>query len=103
LTPIQAVVLNISEKQAEYAQKIVQILQKDGVRANLDLRNEKIGFKIREHTLQKVPYLLIVGDNEVTTGQIAIRTRDGKDLGKVGINEIANFLCSQQLNIKVGG
>ena len=92
LAPIQVVVLNISQKQADYAKQIVQILQKNGIRANFDLRNEKIGFKIREHTLQKVPYLLIVGDSEVATEQIAVRTRDGRDLGKMAINEIYELI-----------
>ncbi len=65
--PVQAVVLTISEKQHEFARKVTIILQKQGIRANFDLRNEKIGFKIREHTLQKVPYLLVIGDKEVET------------------------------------
>ncbi len=93
LAPIQASVLTISEKQNEYATKITQILQKKGIRANFDLRNEKIGFKIREHTLQKVPYLLIIGDKEVENDLVTIRSRDGTDLGAMTINAVCDILC----------
>ncbi len=92
LSPIQVSVLTISEKQHEYAAKINQILQKKGIRANFDLRNEKIGFKIREHTLQKVPYLLIIGDKEVENNLVAVRTREGKDLGVMTIDAIYDTL-----------
>ena len=80
LAPVQVVVLTISDKQHDYATKMTKILQKQGIRANFDLRNEKIGFKIREHTLQKVPYLLVIGDKEVETDSVAVRTREGADL-----------------------
>ena len=86
LSPMQVSVLTISEKQHEYAAKINQFLQKKGIRANFDLRNEKIGFKIREHTIQKVPYLLVIGDKEVDNGQVAVRTHAGKDLGVMNID-----------------
>jgi threonyl-tRNA synthetase len=92
LAPTQVSVLTISEKQHEYAAKISQILQNKGIRANFDLRNEKIGFKIREHTLQKVPYLLIIGDKEVENGLVAVRTRDGKDLGLMTIDAAYDML-----------
>lgn len=83
LAPVQFVVMNITEKQKDYAKNIIEILKKQGLRVILDLRNEKIGFKIREHTLQRVPYLLIVGDREVENQQVAVRTRDGQDLGSM--------------------
>ncbi|MDF1677878.1 MAG: threonine--tRNA ligase [Legionellaceae bacterium] len=83
LAPTQVVVMTISEKQHEYGAKMYEILQKNHIRANFDLRNEKIGFKIREHTLQKVPYLLIVGDKEVAEGLVSVRSCDGTDLGQM--------------------
>ncbi|CZH05206.1 threonine--tRNA ligase [Legionella pneumophila] len=95
LSPVQAVVLTISEKQNEYAEKVRKSLQKRGVRANFDLRNEKIGFKIREHTLQKIPYLLVVGDKEVENCQVAVRTRDGIDLGVMTIDTICDTLTQE--------
>jgi len=100
LAPTQVSILTISEKQNEYASKIGQILQKKGIRANFDLRNEKIGFKIREHTLQKVPYLLIVGDKEVEKNLVAVRTREGKDLGVMTIDTIYDTLCQEILRRK---
>ena len=81
LAPTQAMVLNITDHQAEYAAKIEKSLMQQGFRVAADLRNEKIGFKIREHTLQRVPYLLVVGDREMETDAVAVRTRTGKDLG----------------------
>ncbi|WP_131778110.1 threonine--tRNA ligase [Legionella bozemanae] len=95
LSPVQAIVLTISEKQNEYASKVTQILQKRGVRANYDLRNEKIGFKIREHTLQKVPYLLVIGDKEVESNQVAVRSREGADLGVMTIDTICDTLAQE--------
>ncbi|HDS3848552.1 threonine--tRNA ligase [Legionella pneumophila] len=95
LSPVQAVVLTISEKQNEYAEKVRKTLQKRGIRANFDLRNEKIGFKIREHTLQKIPYLLVVGDKEVENCQVAVRTRDGIDLGVMTIDTICDTLMQE--------
>ncbi len=99
LAPMQVSVLTISEKQQEYATKINQILQNKGIRANFDLRNEKIGFKIREHTLQKVPYLLIIGDKEVENGLVAVRTREGNDLGVMTVEEIYDRL-QQEIILK---
>ncbi|KTC82127.1 threonyl-tRNA synthetase [Legionella cherrii] len=95
LSPVQTMILTISEKQNEYAKKITQILQKRGIRANYDLRNEKIGFKIREHTLQKVPYLLVIGDKEVESNQVAVRSREGADLGVMTIDAICDTLTQE--------
>lgn len=92
LAPQQVVVMNITDKQADYVQKIAKKLQKAGFRATPDLRNEKIGFKIREHTLKRVPYMLVCGDQEMETGQVAVRTRKGKDLGKYKIEEFISLL-----------
>ena len=92
LAPMQVSVLTISEKQNEYGEKITRILQNNGIRANFDLRNEKIGFKIREHTLQKVPYLLIIGDKEVEQNLVTVRTREGTDLGAMTIDTICDTL-----------
>lgn len=87
LAPVQAVVLNITDRQAAYAREVANALRDKGFRVESDLRNEKIGFKIREHTLQKVPYLLVVGDREVAQGAIAVRDRKGKDLGPTGLDD----------------
>ncbi|HTV51400.1 MAG TPA: threonine--tRNA ligase [Steroidobacteraceae bacterium] len=81
LAPVQAVVMNITSAQEAYVAGVTETLQKQGFRAISDLRNEKVGFKIREHTLQRVPYLLVVGDKEVAANSLAVRTRSGKDLG----------------------
>ncbi|VXB87047.1 threonyl-tRNA synthetase [Burkholderia sp. 8Y] len=86
LAPVQAVVLNIAESQAEYAASLVQSLQKQGLRVEVDLRNEKISYKIREHTLQKVPYLLVVGDKEREAQTVAVRARGGVDLGVMPVD-----------------
>ncbi|MGE5028155.1 MAG: threonine--tRNA ligase [Betaproteobacteria bacterium] len=83
LAPQQAVVMNITDAQADYARTVVAELRKNGLRAEADLRNEKITYKIREHSLQRLPYLLIVGDKEVASGQVAVRTRKGEDLGQM--------------------
>ena len=93
LAPVQAVVLNISEKQAEYCRNVAEALGNQGLRVDSDLRNEKIGFKIRQHTLAKVPYLLVVGDREVENGTIAVRTRSGEDLGSMPVEEFAQHLA----------
>jgi len=85
LAPVQAIVLNISEKQAEYAQELVETLKKAGVRAEADLRNEKITYKIREHSVNRLPYQLVVGDKEKAEGLVAVRTRGGQDLGQMPV------------------
>jgi threonyl-tRNA synthetase len=87
LAPQQAVVLNISEAQADYARDISERLRQHGLRASADLRNEKIGYKIREHSLQKVPYLLVIGDQEKAGGYISLRTRNGEDLGRLSLEQ----------------
>ncbi|WP_295519170.1 threonine--tRNA ligase [uncultured Pseudomonas sp.] len=92
LAPTQAVVLNITDKQADFAQQVVGELNAGGFRAKADLRNEKIGFKIREHTLLKVPYLLVIGDREVETRSVAVRTREGVDLGSMPIERFRELL-----------
>jgi threonyl-tRNA synthetase len=88
LAPQQAVVLNISEGQDDYAQSVMKALKQAGIRAAVDLRNEKIGYKIREYTLQKVPYLLVVGDKEKAEGRVALRSRAGEDLGSLPLDEV---------------
>ncbi len=95
LAPVQVAVLNITDRQGEYARTVLNSLRKQGVRVVLDLRNEKIGFKIREHTLQRVPYLVVVGDREVESGTLAVRTRTGKDLGSMSVDEFAAHLMSE--------
>jgi threonyl-tRNA synthetase len=95
LAPVQAVILNITDKQGEYSQKIEEILNKQGIRASADLRNEKIGFKIREHTLKRVPYLLVVGDKELETNSVAVRTRSGEDLGVMSLDDLATRLTTE--------
>ncbi len=95
LAPIQVAVLTISEKQNDYAEKISGILRNKGIRTHFDLRNEKIGFKIREHTLQKVPYLLIIGDKEVENGCATVRKHDGTDLGMMTIDTICDTLLHE--------
>ncbi|MBQ0798238.1 MAG: threonine--tRNA ligase [Porticoccaceae bacterium] len=95
LAPTQAVVLNITDKQADYAVKITETLQNKGFRVINDLRNEKIGFKIREHTIQKIPYLLVVGDKEVETLSVAVRTREGEDRGSISVEQFAELLTEQ--------
>ncbi len=86
LAPQQVTVMNITDKQADFVTECVQKLQESGFRAKSDLRNEKIGFKIREHTLKRVPYMLVIGDKEVEAGEVAVRTRKGEDLGKMSLN-----------------
>lgn len=95
LAPTQAMVMNITDHQSEYAQEVFNTLKNKGFRVESDLRNEKIGFKIREHTIQKVPYLLVVGDREVENGQIAVRARSGEDLGAMSIDEFAKLLTGE--------
>jgi threonyl-tRNA synthetase len=85
LAPIQVAILNISEKQTAYAQEIAEHLRRHEFLVDLDLRNEKIGFKIREHTIQRVPYLLVLGDREVEQSVVTVRTREGVDLGAMSI------------------
>lgn len=95
LAPTQAVVMNITDNQAEYAVKVAKALNDAGLRAKADLRNEKIGFKIREHTLKRVPFMLVCGDKEVEAGQIAVRTRKGADLGTYPVEEFIALLTQE--------
>ncbi|MDP9503608.1 threonine--tRNA ligase [Pseudomonas protegens] len=88
LAPQQVVVLNISEAQADYAWEISERLRREGLRSSADLRNEKIGYKIREHSLQKVPYLLVIGDKEKAGGYVSLRSRNGEDLGQLTLEQV---------------
>ena len=97
LAPIQGVVMNITDNQAEYANRVCNVLKSKGVRAETDLRNEKIGYKIREHTLRRVPYLLVVGDREVTEESISVRTRAGEDLGSVPLDAFCDRFDFQMM------
>ncbi|WIE50576.1 threonine--tRNA ligase [Pseudomonas sp. GM17] len=92
LAPRQAVVINISEGQADYARSVADSLSRQGLRASADLRNEKISYKIREHSLQKVPYLLVVGDKEKDGGFVSLRSRNGEDLGRWAVSEVVERL-----------
>ncbi len=92
LAPEQAVVMNITDKQADYVHLVTETLNNKGFRVINDLRNEKIGFKIREHSIQRTPYLLVVGDKEVETQTVSVRTREGKDLGSLAIDAFAELL-----------
>jgi len=83
LSPVQAVVMSITDRQEEYVRRVTEILKNQGFRVESDLRNEKVGFKIREHTLKRVPYLLVAGDKEVAANTLSVRTRSGKDLGSM--------------------
>jgi threonyl-tRNA synthetase len=92
LAPVQAAVLTITERQDAYALRIVESLKNQGFRAIADLRNEKVGFKIREHTLQRVPYLLVAGDKEVSANSLSVRSRSGKDLGSMSVETFGERL-----------
>ncbi len=100
LAPTQAVIMNISEKQSEFALEVEKTLREKGFRVKTDLRNEKIGFKIREHTLQKVPFLLVVGDKEVESRRVAVRTRCGKNLDSLSLDE---FVATLEASIALRG
>ncbi|MCY7296372.1 threonine--tRNA ligase [Alteromonas sp. a30] len=99
LAPMQVAVMNITDKQADYVQSVAKKLRKNGIRVIADLRNEKIGFKIREHTLKRVPYLLVVGDKEVEAGEVSVRTRKGEDLGKFKLEDMVEKI-SQEIDEK---
>ncbi|MET0356386.1 MAG: threonine--tRNA ligase [Cellvibrio sp.] len=94
LAPAQAVIMNITDNQADFVKKVEKTLRDKGFRVIPDLRNEKIGFKIREHTIQRVPYLLVVGDKEVENNSVAVRTRDGKDLGVMNLEAFIEHLTA---------
>jgi len=95
LAPVQVVVMNITDNQAECAKRVQQSLVEQGLKVELDLRNEKIGFKIREHTLKRVPYMLVIGDRELETNTVAVRTRSGEDLGAMSTDELVTRLSDE--------
>ncbi|MGE0801684.1 MAG: threonine--tRNA ligase [Lautropia sp.] len=95
LAPVQAVVLSITDSQAVYAESVAQSLIKQGFRVSSDLRSDKIGYKIREHSLQKIPYLLVVGDKEMQAGQVAVRARGGKDLGVMTLDTLTKMIGAE--------
>ncbi|MEI7995605.1 MAG: threonine--tRNA ligase [Methylococcaceae bacterium] len=92
LSPVQVMVLDIADRHADYASQIMRELEQQGVRVKIDLRNEKIGFKIREHSMQRIPYLVIIGDKELEDQNITVRTQKGEDLGSLSISEFAERL-----------
>ena len=94
LAPVQVSVLNITDAQSDYCREIVKMLRNQGLRADLDLRNEKITYKIREHSLQKLPYILVVGDKEKSAGAVAVRARGNKDLGVMSIDAFMQLIAS---------
>lgn len=95
LAPTQVVVINITDNQADYVKSVTEKLQNAGIRAKADLRNEKIGFKIREHTLKRVPYMLVCGDKEIEEGKVSVRTRQGKDLGSFAVEHVVELLQNE--------
>ena len=92
LAPIQAIILNITDSHIKYSQEIIEILRKNNIRCESDLRNEKITYKIREHSIQRIPYLLVVGDREVQNKQVAVRTQKGEDLGSMSLDDLIKRL-----------
>lgn len=98
LAPVQAVVLNITDAHADYARQVTDTLRQQGLRVQADLRNEKIGYKIREHTLQRIPYLLIVGERESASSTVAVRTRSGEDKGSLPLAELTVSLVTEAAN-----
>jgi threonyl-tRNA synthetase len=84
--------MNITDKQAPYVEKVEKMLKNQGIRVNCDLRNEKVGFKIREHTLQRIPYMLVVGDREVEEECVAVRSLGGEDLGSLAIDKFVDLV-----------
>jgi threonyl-tRNA synthetase len=95
LAPVQVVVMNITENQADYVAKVAAALRQAGLRADTDLRNEKISYKIREHSLQKLPYQIIVGDKEVAAEKVAVRSRKGEDLGQMSLADFISRLSAE--------
>ena len=92
LAPVQVMVINIADRHADYASKIMRDLEQQGIRVKIDLRNEKIGFKIREHSMQRVPYLVIIGDKELEEKNITVRTQKGEDLGGLSVNDFTGLV-----------
>ena len=100
LSPVQAALLTITDKQDDYVNDVESKLKASGVRAISDLRNEKVGFKIREHTLQAIPYLLVVGDREVANGEVAVRTQSGEDLGTMKVDDFISHVQQQTASMQ---
>ena len=100
LAPVQVMVINIADRHADYASKIMRDLEQQGIRVKIDLRNEKIGFKIREHSMQRVPYLVIIGDKELEEKNITVRTQKGEDLGGLSINDFAGLVKQEIVDRK---
>ena len=98
LAPVQVAILNITDAQAEYARTVAKTLQNQGLRVNLDLRNEKITYKIREHSMQKLPYLVVIGDKEMTAGAVAVRARGGQDLGAMPLDAFVQKILGDIAN-----
>jgi threonyl-tRNA synthetase len=96
LAPVQVVVMNISEHQMQYAREVAQALERAGLRAVADLRNEKISYKIREHSLQKLPFQVVVGDKEVAAREVAVRTRKGEDLGRMTVEAFVSLSKAEE-------
>ena len=100
LAPVQVMVINIADRHADYASKIMRDLEQQGIRVKIDLRNEKIGFKIREHSMQRVPYLVIIGDKELEEKNITVRTQKGEDLGGLSVNDFAGLVKQEIIDRK---
>ena len=100
LSPVQAVLMTITDKQDDYVKDVEKRLKARGIRVTTDLRNEKIGFKIREHTLQATPYLLVAGHREMDNGEIAVRTQKGDDLGTMSVDDFANKLADDLVMLR---
>jgi threonyl-tRNA synthetase len=94
LAPVQVMVAGITDAQADYVQEVAKTLQKQGLRVETDLRNEKITYKIREHALQKLPYILVVGDKEKASGAVAVRARGNKDLGVMSLENFSHLIAT---------
>ena len=100
LAPVQVMVINIADRHADYASRIMRDLEQQGIRVKIDLRNEKIGFKIREHSMQRVPYLVIIGDKELEEKNITVRTQKGEDLGGLSVNDFAGLVKQEIVDRK---
>jgi threonyl-tRNA synthetase len=98
LSPVQVAVLNITDSQADYARSVAKTLQNQGLRVGLDLRNEKITYKIREHSMQKLPYILVVGDKEKAAGAVAVRARGNQDLGVMSLEAFCQKMAQDITN-----
>ena len=99
LAPTQIVVMSLTDRTKDYAKNVAQALKKQGLRVETDLRNEKIGFKIRSHTLQRVPYMLVLGDREAEQNTVAVRTRNGEDLGAMPLEDLISRV-EKELSLK---